>query len=195
MSNHWNQREKHVGTGNSAVPPFRPCMRPQSHGERPQGMPPATAVACGPAEPWFAMDEDLFVRRVNGHFSGLTRGPTVSCVGHPLFAVLAHLGVNSRALDEVYDKATTGETCLLELPRGSLGHRYEECLVEIRPIPARAGWVIRYVAIAWRLGRDSLENKAVPALAASPLEFSEFEGSPSCNRRPGSGRSLRPGSN
>ena len=194
MSNRWNQRGKHVGTGHSAVPPVRHCARPRSRGERPQGMPPASAVAFGPVEPWLAIDEDFFVRRVSGHFARLARRPANDCVGQPLFAVLAQLGVSSAALDEVFGLATAGEPCFVELPRGSFGRRNEQYAVEIRPIPAQAGWVIRYVAIAWRLDRVSPEKKSPPPSLASPLEFPEFKGSPSRNERPGSERFRRPSS-
>lgn len=194
MSNRWNQREKHIGAGNSAVPPVRHCTRPVSRGEQSKGLSSAYGASFGPVEPWLAMDEDLFVRRVSSHFSRLARRPTKECVGQPLFAVLAAFGVGARALDEIFALATTGQTCFVELPRGSFGRRHEQYALEIRPIPAEAGWVIRYVAVAWRLDQASPVGKNQPASLASPLEFPDFKSSPSSNDRFGSGRFRRPGS-
>lgn len=193
MSNRWNQREKHVGAGNSAVPPVRPCVRPLSRGERPKEAPPAAATSFGPLEPWLAMDEDLFVRRVSAHFSRLARRPTDNYVGQPLFAVLATLGVSAHTLDEIFELATAGQTCFVELPRGSLGRRNEQYALEIRPIPAQAGWVIRYVAVAWRHDQAASAGKTQSAPLASPLEFPESKGSTSRNDRSGSDRFRSPG--
>ncbi len=193
MSNRWNQREKHVGNGNSAVPPVRHCRRPMSRAPKPVGEPPSPVASSGPVEPWLAMDEDFFVRRVSGHFSRLARRPAEECVGQSLFAVLASFGVGSRTLDEVFDRAIGGQTCFVDLPKGALGRRHEQYSLEIRPIPTQAGWVIRFVAIAWRTDRASPSAKAPSSPTASPLEIPDFNSSPSRNERPAPGRFRRPG--
>lgn len=97
------------------------------------------------------MDADLWVRRVSTAFSEMARLAPAAVIGQPLFAVLGHLGVDAQAQDRIFSLATAGHACFVELPPDSAGWSGDHFAVEVRPIPRRAGWVIRYVAVAWSM--------------------------------------------
>jgi hypothetical protein len=176
MTNRWNQREKHIGLGGCGIPPARPCSK-----RRPTDA-PAKRPTSGPVDPWLAMDVDLFVRRVSSGFSEIAGVPAPEFVGQPIFNVLSRLGVEPKALDRVFELAVKGCPCFVELPPGSIGRASDHFAVEIRPIPEKLGWVIRYVAVAWTVeGLRAAQNgpawisAGAPVLdafaEASPLEF------------------------
>lgn len=120
------------------------------------------------------MDEDLFVRRASPGFVQLAATPPEELVGQPLFLVLERLGVLAPAMDQVFEFASHGRACFVELPAGSLGGSRKHFAVEIRPVPVQSGWVIRYVAVAWtRSGLRSAQGTSAwipaPARLAAPV--------------------------
>jgi hypothetical protein len=176
MTNRWNQREKHIGMGVSGIPPARPCAKRRNIDGPPK------RHDSGTVDPWLAMDVDLFVRRVSPGFSQISGVPAPEFVGQPIFNVLGRLGVEATALDRVFELAVKGRPCFVELPPGSIGRASDHFAVEIRPIPEKLGWVIRYVAVAWTMeGLQAAQDSpawigaGAPVLnlfdEASPLEF------------------------
>lgn len=164
MTNRWNQREKHIGMGASGIPPARPCAKRRNTDSAPK------REDSGVVDPWLAMDVDLFVRRVSPGFSQIAGVPAPEFVGQPIFSVLSRLGVEPRALDRVFELAVKGCPCFVELPPGSIGRASDHFAVEIRPIPEKLGWVIRYVAVAWTVeGLQAAQDGPAWISAGAPV--------------------------
>lgn len=179
--------------GASGVPPARPCAK-RRHVDG-----PPKRQDSRPTDPWLAMDVDLFVRRVSSGFSQIAGMPAPEFVGQPIFNVLGRLGVEPKALDRVFELAVKGCPCFVELPPGSLGRATDHFAVEIRPIPEKLGWVIRYVAVAWTMeGLQTAQDGPAWVSAGAPIlnlfgEASHLE-FPAADRSHRGGRWLQSGS-
>lgn len=104
--------------------------------------------------PWFALDENLLVRRVSPRFLQLARGEASDYLGQSLFHLLGQFGVAAADLERVRGWTTLGRSCFVDLRPGRLGERTDHFALELRPTDSGASWLIRYVAVGWVLIGD-----------------------------------------
>lgn len=143
----------------SREPAFVPFVVPHS-----AAVADAMAPASARSAPWFALDENLLVRRVSPRFLQLTRGEAADYLGQSLFHLLGQFGVAAADLDRVRGWTTLGRSCFVDLRPGRLGERTDHFALELRPTDRGASWLIRYVAVGWALAgaaplRDSAGSK------------------------------------
>ncbi len=145
MTHRWHLRNRHSGNGAGGIPPARPCSR------RPEGSGNGAGPTTEPADPWLAMDDGLFIRRVSATFTAAAGISPEILIGQPLLQVLGGLGVDAESLSRVESLTVKGRACFVELAPGTLGQAEDHFAMEIRPIPVRIGWNVRYIAVAWSL--------------------------------------------